>query len=429
MAEKQNLTIQRIDAFTCPEGKVQSFLWDLSTPGLAVRALPSGNKSFIFQTLIRGGSNVRITIGDTQSWRLAEARERARQYKLLTDKGIDPRTVEAEKQAAAKAEQAALSIEHAKRTLTARSAWNAYMNAPHPKWGARHRQDHVNAANEGGTPAKIGGRNTKAGPLASLLAKPLHVITADVVHDWLTTECKTRSTYAQNSYRKFRAFIDWCAVHTEYSGVVRADCCTANTVKDVVPRANTRNDDSLQSEQLKSWFAAVKSISNPVISTYLQALLLTGARRSELTGLRWAEIDFQWNFMTIGDKVEESRRIPLTPYLNSLFQALPRQNDWVFSSTTSKSGHIESPSKAYAMALEKASLPHVSLHGLRRSFITLSEWVEAPTGVVAQISGHKPSAIAERHYKRRTIDFLRQWHVKIEAWMVNQAEIKWKHSK
>jgi hypothetical protein len=55
--------------------------------------------------------------------------------------------------------------------------------------------------------------------------------------------------------------------------------------------------------------------------------------------------------------------------------------------------------------------------------ITLSEWCEVPTGVVAQIMGHKPSAIAEKHYRRRPLDLLRSWHVKIEAWILEQAGI------
>ncbi len=71
-----------------------------------------------------------------------------------------------------------------------------------------------------------------------------------------------------------------------------------------------------------------------------------------------------------------------------------------------------------------ADIPHVSIHGLRRSFGTLAEWVEAPVGVVAQIQGHKPSAIAEKHYRRRAIDLLRMWHVKIESWMLNEAGIE-----
>jgi intergrase/recombinase len=46
-----------------------------------------------------------------------------------------------------------------------------------------------------------------------------------------------------------------------------------------------------------------------------------------------------------------------------------------------------------------------------------------PVGVVAQIQGHKPSAIAEKHYRRRPLDLLRKWHDQVEAWMLEQAGI------
>jgi len=59
----------------------------------------------------------------------------------------------------------------------------------------------------------------------------------------------------------------------------------------------------------------VQKIGNPVIAAYLQGLLLTGARRNELAALRWADVDFQWKSLTIRDKVEGERTIPLTPYL------------------------------------------------------------------------------------------------------------------
>jgi integrase len=64
------------------------------------------------------------------------------------------------------------------------------------------------------------------------------------------------------------------------------------------------------------------------------------------------------------------------------------------------------------------------LHGLRRSFATLSEWVEMPTGVVAQIMGHKPSATAERHYRCRPLDLLRKWHTQLEEWILAEAGIE-----
>ncbi len=70
-----------------------------------------------------------------------------------------------------------------------------------------------------------------------------------------------------------------------------------------------------------------------------------------------------------------------------------------------------------------AGLPALSIHGLRRSFGTLAEWVECPAGVSAQIMGHKPSATAEKHCRVRPLDLLRMWHTKIEGWILEQAAV------
>jgi integrase len=74
--------------------------------------------------------------------------------------------------------------------------------------------------------------------------------------------------------------------------------------------------DCLQREQLAAWFRTVRCHPNPVISTYLQGLLITGARREELAGLRWVDVDFRWRQLVLDDKVEGTggRTIPLTPY-------------------------------------------------------------------------------------------------------------------
>ena len=71
-----------------------------------------------------------------------------------------------------------------------------------------------------------------------------------------------------------------------------------------------------------------------------------------------------------------------------------------------------------------AGVDHVSLHGLRRSFKSLTEWLDIPAGVVAQLMGHKPSATAEKHYTVRPLDLLRVHHEKIEAWILEQAGIE-----
>ncbi len=71
-----------------------------------------------------------------------------------------------------------------------------------------------------------------------------------------------------------------------------------------------------------------------------------------------------------------------------------------------------------------AAIDALTLHGLRRSFGTLSEWLEVPAGVVAQIQGHKPSATAEKHYRVRPLDLLRVHHERIEAWILEQAGVQ-----
>ena len=179
----------------------------------------------------------------------------------------------------------------------------------------------------------------------------------------------------------------------------------------------------LQREQLPAWFAAVKQIGNPAISAYVQAMLLTGARPNELVTVRWEDVDFQWNNLTIKDKMEGLRVIPLTPYVAHLLAALPRRNEFVFSSPTAASGHLVEPRIAHDKACAVAGVD-VTLHGLRRSFASLCEWIEMPAGIAAQIQGHKPQGVREQHYIRRPLDLLRMWHVKIEEWMLEQAGIE-----
>ena len=99
-------------------------------------------------------------------------------------------------------------------------------------------------------------------------------------------------------------------------------------------------------------------------------------------------------------------------------------SEWVFFSKAAADGRITEPRIAHNRALSIAGLNHVTLHGLRRTFSNLAEWVEMPTGVVAQIMGHAPSATAERHYKSRPLDLLALWHSKYEAWILEQAGIQ-----
>jgi integrase len=250
-------------------------------------------------------------------------------------------------------------------------------------------------------------------------------ITADELTAWQSKEAETRANNARQGFELFRAFWRWCASRPEFSAVVDVQAVEDKDLRAEVPARKSKRFDVLERAQLPVWFAAVRGLGNPVMLAYLQGLLLTGARREELAALRWQDVDFQWGAMWIKDKVAaEGRKIPLTPYLAHLLAALPRRNAWVFSSPTAADGKIAEPRIPHNRALSVAGLEHVTLHGLRRTFASLAEWVEMPRGVVAQIMGHAPNATAEKHYINRPLELLAVWHGKYEAWILEQAGIR-----
>lgn len=416
-AGRVNFTKGRIDRFSCPPDRRQAFLWDSGAPGLGLRATAGGAKAYVFQGRLHGRT-VRQTIGPPSAWDIDQARNEARRLRILIDSDIHPADEKRERQEEAEAQRQ----EKARASLTLADIWPTYIDARRQHWSERHRQDHEKAIQAPGKKRPRSKQLTVAGPLYALRDVRLAELTPERLARWLERESKRRPTTTAHSYRLLRACLTWAAEHPDYRGIVDPYRLFTGTVRRAVPKQKAKTD-ALQREQLALWFDAVRSLPNTVQSAYLQALLLTGARRNELARLRWRDVDFQWSSLTIHDKVEGEREIPLTPYLASLLSGLPRRNRYVFSSPTSKSGHIEDANHAHARALRAAGLPGVTLHGLRRSFGTLSEWVEAPVGVVAQIQGHKPSALAEKHYRRRPLDLLRKWHTKIEDWILAEAGV------
>ncbi len=375
-----------------PPRKGYALYWDSKTPGLGVRVTRAGARSYIHQARVHGRT-VRTTIGDLASWKLADAQAEARRLTVeCVDKDIDPRVVAAANRAQADADR----IESQRHAHVFGGVWAAYIENCKAGWGERHLADHIEVTHLGGEKKKKrGGKGlTKPGPLAPLMPLKLSELTADVIAAWLKREGAKRPTSTAKAYRLLRAFIGWANDTPEYKGIIPADACTARDVRKAIPKSR-RKSDCLQKEQLPAWFKAVRAIPNPIISAFLQGLLLAGPRREELAELKWTDLDLTWNGMRLGDKVEDERIIPLTPYVASLLSKLPRKNKWVFYSATAEGGRLVDPRIAHNDALEVAGLPHITLHGLRRSFSTLSEWVEMPTGVVAQIQGHKPSATAE----------------------------------
>jgi integrase len=420
VGEAHELTAGLIERLTCrTDIKAQAFLRDTKAPGLRVRVTNTGHKSFVFEAKLNR-QTIRWKIGSVKDWSIDLARIEARRLKVMLDTGQDPREIERKQQA----ETDAATVAAAAHALTVGEVWPLYLQTGRPKrraaWKPRYRADIEAMAVAGGEPKKRGQGLTRPGPLFPLMAMTLAEINEDTLKSWFDREAVAGAHQATRALMMFRGFLRWCAGRAEYKKLIDRDAGKAPAILDSLP-ANTRRTDALEAAQVPGWWQGVEQLSNRTASVYLRALLLTGARREELAGLKWANVDFQWRKMTIADKVDATRVIPLTPYLAQLLATLPRVNESVFASA-GKAGRIADARSSHARALQSAGIEGLTIHGLRRSFSLLGESAGAPAGAIAQVMGHKPSAVAEG-YRPRTPDGLRPYLTMIEAHILEQAGV------
>jgi integrase len=413
-------TAGRVSGFKCPPDKKQAFLWDATVPGLGLRTTPAGKPAYVFQSVYQG-KDVRLTIGSPVAWSIPKAQEKARELQRQIDEGHDPRDLKRDVLAAAAEKKAAAAAQ----AVTVGEVWPLYLAQGKPKrrdtWKPGYRADLEAMAAPGGVEKKRGKGLTRPGPLYPLLALPLPDVNEESLKIWFDREAQASKHQAARALMMFRGFLRWCAARPEYKKLIDREAGKAPAILENLPQAAHRTD-ALEAAQVPGWWTGVEQLSNRTASVYLRALLLTGARREELAAMKWADVDFQWRKLTIADKVEATRTIPLSPYLAQLLATLPRTNEYVFAST-GKAGRIADTRASHAKALQSASIEGLTIHGLRRSFSLLGEAAGAPAGAIAQVMGHKPSATAEG-YRPRSVDALRPFLEQIEAHILALAGVQ-----
>jgi len=111
---------------------------------------------------------------------------------------------------------------------------------------------------------------------------------------------------------------------------------------------------------------------------FFRLAILTGARRNELSGMKWTEIDFEkalWIIPKERSKNGQEHQLPLAPQVVALLQSLPRfTGPYVFSHGDAPvSGHSKAKwrlDQAIVVANGGQPLKEFVVHDLRRSFAT-----------------------------------------------------------
>lgn len=146
--------------------------------------------------------------------------------------------------------------------------------------------------------------------------------------------------------------------------------------------------------------------ARPELRSYIDVALQTGARRGELCGLRWADVDMRTRTVSFPKtKNGERRSVPMTNTLHRLLQALPRpldQKTLVFPALSADAVTI-----GFGRLVKDLGLPNLKFHDLRHDVASTLTMAGVPQRSVMEILGHKDPRMTLR-YQHLTSAHLRK---------------------
>ncbi len=166
------------------------------------------------------------------------------------------------------------------------------------------------------------------------------------------------------------------------------------------PRGRTR---FLSEEERKRLLIECQQSENPYLYLVVVLLLSTGARKMEILGLQWSDIDFIRNVITLHQtKNGERRLLPLTGHALLLMKQHQQNttirrlnNDWVFPSHDGKKPmDIRTP---WEIALKRAEITEFRFHDLRHSAASYLAMNGASMAEIAEVLGHKTLQMVKRY--------------------------------
>jgi integrase len=314
---KQNLTDRTLKSLKPDKNKTYD-LMDSIVPGLGVRVLDSGRRTFVLVTRYPGSNNpTRRALGEYGELTLEKARDKARGWLELIRKGVDPKEHEERQRLAEQRKRANSFAAIAEKFIT-------YI----------HRQKLRTAdAME---------RNLRATFIKRWASRPITEITSHDVGRVIHEAVDRGSTYqAFHDFALIRRMFNW-AIGTDEYGLETNPCDRLNT-KDAIGERYSRNR-VLSDDELRALWRATDRLPYPYGALY-RMLAWTGLRLGEVCGAHWSEFDLERREWTIPaermKKVKGGAKpfmVPLTDAMVKVLESLPRftSGDFLFSHNSGK---------------------------------------------------------------------------------------------
>jgi integrase len=378
------LTADTVTALVMPAGKQDHIEWDDGLPGFGVR-LRGGSKRWVIQYRV-GPQQRREALGDVRRVRLDDARKIARQRFAQVELGTDP---------AAERGKARTAAASAKLTLGNVAA--RYLDAK----ADMLRPSTYNQA-----------KMHFAVHWAPFADRPIDAIKrADVaarLHDLIKSNGRTSAARARGN---LSALYAWAMREglSETNPVIATNAPDAG----IEPRDRVLADHELATV----W----KACEDDDFGRIVRLLILTGARREEIGGLLWSEIDHDTGIMTIpGERTKNHRALVLTLPATAIdiLRSVQRREgrEYVFGARGGAFGAWSYSKMALDNKITTESgkpLARWTLHDLRRTMRTGLGKIGVPPHIAELVINHVKGgvqAIYDRHrYEREIKQALAVW--------------------
>jgi integrase len=359
------LTKRFIDAVR--PGDREIFVWDDDLPGFGLRVLPSGRRSYLVQYRAKGRTR-RLTLGPHGVLTPKQARERASRLLAEVRDGGDP---SADRHAELRAPSVA---DFAKRYLEQHAGIRKKSSSLEgdkrnlklhvlPRLG-RTRIGDVTRADVTALHHSLRDRPYLANRVLALLSKMFNLAERWEIRPDGSNPCRHVERYPE---RKRERFLSSAELGRLGEALAKAEA---------------------EASELPSAIAAIR------------LLVLTGARRGEILGLRWENVDLEGQRLVLTDTKTGPKVIPVNSPALQVLQGLYKSRDpfspWVIAGV-GPGRPLAALHRPWDRIRSQAELPAVRLHDLRHSFASVAAGSGQTLHIIGKLLGHSQPATTHRY--------------------------------
>jgi len=344
---------------TIPSAK-QKIYYDTEHPGFGLRVTKAGAKAFILNYHINKRER-RFTIGKSPVWSAAAAREKARELRRLVDQGVDPLVERNERREAP----------------TVRDLWADYEKYHFPKLSPRSQTDQRGMW-----------INYILPNLATVAVRELSSSQIDRLHAKISEKTPTRANRVLEVLRKaLNLSIRWKWIEKNpATGFHRND--------------EHRREKYLTVDQYDRVFTALDKMPNQKAANAIRMLILTGARRGEVLGLEWEDLDLEqgiWNRPPHKSKDRKRKRVPLSSEALLLLRGMHDVAEDELLFPTSKGTHMPDLNRPWRWLRAEVKIPDLRIHDLRHSFASILVSSGETLETIGKLLGHSQHQTTMRY--------------------------------